>query len=536
MSHDSDKTASDKPGAIQGESYVNSDAIENVLQFIEENIRVSDQTEIEYLDPHNHIKRLGAKQNQIIFGRRGSGKSLLLKSMRIKLDEKACIKIDLEDHKDVSFPDSIIQILVSILDQCVDLASQKYPWYKLAYWRKSRTVIKNLRDTKRLLKSQLELPDSYNQEEKEKSGDKISGRGKGTSKHGELEAVAEKTTEVERTRKVKFDKLDKLRKQLPELKKKISDVSAVLEKDIFLILDDFYFIKKEAQPHLLDYLHRMSKDTPLYLKVATIKHRSKLYTQNGSYVGMELGHDAQTLNLDYSLDNFNDLVKFMKDLLNHISEKTNTKIDFDKLMSDKAFRFLCLASGGVPRDFFTLFIALGSKLRASQLISKPSVIEMAINNFSAKLDSLKTDSADEEPLLIHHLDCIKKEIVTARKWNSFLVSNSGIQDFPQIGQAIKELVDLRFLHLVNSNLSATHSDGTRYSAYMVDIGLFPNSNPREFQQVEPGQKDDQHRDDRIRSAPKYSLKKHAEYIENLGLENTLDVVEQEDNMQLKSLP
>jgi hypothetical protein len=90
-------------------------------------------------------------------------------------------------------------------------------------------------------------------------------------------------------------------------------------------------------------------------------------------------------------------------------------------------------------------------------------------------------------------------------------------------QAIKELVDLRFLHLVNPNTSASNSDGTRYSAYMLDIGLFPNSNPRGFQQVEPGQKDEHHREDKIRSAPKLDLERFRQSIDELKLPLKLDV-------------
>lgn len=58
--------------------------LNKVLKYIEENIRVTNQTTIEYLDPKGHIERLNSKQNQIIFGRRGSGKSLLLKSLKEK--------------------------------------------------------------------------------------------------------------------------------------------------------------------------------------------------------------------------------------------------------------------------------------------------------------------------------------------------------------------------------------------------------------------------------------------------------------------
>lgn len=138
-------------------------------------------------------------------------------------------------------------------------------------------------------------------------------------------------------------------------------------------------------------------------------------------------------------------------------------------------------------------------------ISKPNVIEKAIENLPNKMSSFKTDAAEERHELEKHLNYIQNAIITEKKWNSFLVSNAELQKYPQINQTIKELVDLRFLHLVNPNVSSANSDGTRYSAYMIDVGLFPNANPRDFQQVEPGKKDHRAREDKIRSAPKLNL-------------------------------
>src|SRR5690625_1932006 len=90
--------------------------LRKVLKYIEENIRVTDQTTIEYLDPKGHIERLQYKQNQIVFGRRGSGKSLLLKSLRSsKREDCIHILVNLEDFKDISFPNSIIQVLKKII-------------------------------------------------------------------------------------------------------------------------------------------------------------------------------------------------------------------------------------------------------------------------------------------------------------------------------------------------------------------------------------------------------------------------------------
>ena len=247
--------------------------------------------------------------------------------------------------------------------------------------------------------------------------------------------------------------------------------------------------------------------------------------QGDTYTGIEIPHDAQDLNLDYSLEDFNTLVNFMKNLLSNINEKVGVSIDYDDLITDNAFRFLCLASGGVPRDFFSLLISLGPALGGDKSISKPNVIEKAIENIGNKMQAFKTDTAAEEGILENYLKFVRASIIDNKKWNAFLISNLDIQDYPQINQAIKELVDMRFLHLVNANISASNSDGTRYSAYMIDIGLFPNANPRNFQQVEPGQKDEHHREDKIRSAPKLNLVEFKEHIDSLQLELPLETTE-----------
>ena len=77
------------------------------------------------------------------------------------------------------------------------------------------------------------------------------------------------------------------------------------------------------------------------------------------------------------------------------------------------------------------------------------------------------------------------------------------------------------IHLVNPNTSSAPGDGKRYSAYMVDIGLFPNSNPRGFTQIEPGQKDERSREDKLRSAPKLNLSLYEDFIASQNL--TLDI-------------
>ncbi|EKO3944204.1 hypothetical protein F7U70_003110 [Vibrio fluvialis] len=504
---------------------MNKDDLTKVLRFIEENMRVTEQTSIEYLDVQGVMGRLKIKQNHIIFGRRGSGKSLLLKSLRDD-SEVECISVNLEDFKDISFPNSIIQVQKAIIKKLLPNVASRYPWYSANSIKKTFPLKRRLLKQIKSLNHHLAHPDLYDQEVKEKSSRKGTAKAKKKAFGGEGEGTYEASKETELSKQLRIDKLDILKNDLSNIKELFSDVAEHIGKDIFLILDDFYFIRKDEQPYFIDFFHRVSKNIPLYLKVATIQHRSKLYIQDQNYVGVELPHDAQPIHLDYSLQDFDRLVSFKRELLAHINQKAGVDIDYNSLITENAFRFLCLASGGVPRDFFSLLVSLEPIFGGDRSVSKPNVIEKAIENVRNKMDSLKKDASDEDILLENYLQIIRSEIIDKRRWNAFLLSNSEVHKYPQINQAIKELVDLRFIHLVNPNTSASNSDGTRYSAYMLDIGLFPNANPRDFQQVEPGQTDDKHRQDKIRSAPKLDLESINTQVEALNLPRELEVTEE----------
>jgi hypothetical protein len=499
--------------------------LNKVLRYIEENIRISEQTTIEYLDPKGHIERLNSKQNQVIFGRRGSGKSLLLKSLKNKdLDKNLYITINIEDFKDISFPNSISQVLISIIKKFKKEIDGKYNIFNFTNWKKQKALIKKIDKYIIELNKKISEPDVYNQSIKEKQASKISGEASSGFDKSSAKISSEVADEFENSREILKDKLNELKNEITNFKELIEETTSFLNKEIFLIFDDFYFIRKHEQPFFIDFFHRISKNTRLYLKIATIKHRSSLYIQTDTYVGVEIGHDIQSLSLDYTLDDFNALVSFMKLLLEHINKKVNVSIDYTEVLTDNAFRFLCLASGGVPRDFLSLFINLGSKMQNGiRNVSKPNVIDCSIENLPNKMEAFKTDTAEEKSVLEHYLEFVKEEIINQKRINAFLVSNNDVLKFPKINQAIKELVDLRLFHLVNPNISSAPSDGKRYSAYMIDISLFPNANPRNFTQIEPGQKDERSREDKLRSSPKLNLESFKNFIDNLKLEKDLTV-------------
>src|ERR1019366_7315781 len=92
----------------------------NALQaVITENLRVqrSGAESIGYIDIANALSKTNSKQNHVIFGRRGCGKSLLLQESRKTLGPKTkVIYLNCEDFKNHSFPNVLIEILDSVFE------------------------------------------------------------------------------------------------------------------------------------------------------------------------------------------------------------------------------------------------------------------------------------------------------------------------------------------------------------------------------------------------------------------------------------
>jgi hypothetical protein len=499
---------------------------QKLINYIEENLRTSDETKATFIDPRNYSSRLFNKQNQVIFGRRGSGKSLLIKSLKDdnKTVDYVYVKANLEDYKDTSFPNSILHVLIKILKDLKPILRSTYKWYQFKRKKKVKALISRIDAKLKEYREHIKAPDNYDEDIKKTSTRALdAGAEGGGIIRGKLSGSISEEKEIQR--KWLRDKASLIKNEIPALKDIFFEVGEVINKSIFIGLDDFYFIRKLEQPYFIDFFHRLTKDTKLYLKVATIRYRSKLYTTTDeTYVGTELGHDIQEIDLDYTLDRYDLMQSFMRELLNESIRKSYASLQLASIFSDNGFKQLCLASGGVPRDFLSLTVKLlSSYVSESRTVSKIDVTEVAISNFSNKLDAYAKDSAEEKQVLDLYLSYLKSFLLSDRKTNMFLVPTQEIEDYPQINQAIKELTDLRMIHLVEPITSSAPSDGKKYSAYMIDIGLYPNSKPRNFNQIEPGTSDDKSRKDQIRSAPKLNLFELNERVTLKSIQLELDL-------------
>jgi len=491
---------------------MNQREVTKLVTYIEENLRASPSSGLPFVDSRHSRARLLSKQNHVVYGRRGAGKTILVSSTKDSQDHLD-LYLNLEDYKDITFPNIVIHILIEMFTRLDQRIKSAYPWYKFSM--KSTKCRKNIKFVCSSLREYLHEPDEETQEvsTEESYQDELTASAKAQALSSKAKTKHGKSMQVKR--RLPKSKIDFLRLELTTYKKLIIIISSLFsDQPIFLVLDDFYFVPKSIQPDLVDYFHRLTKGTSLFLKTATIKHRSKLYRRaHGQYVGVELAHDVFEVDLDYTMDNFEELQSFMRQLLDTAIEKSNADVITDDLFSGDGFSQLCLASGGVPRDFLSLFVTLANKAAATdQPIGKIQVTDTAISNIGSKMESMKKDSGDEDAILENYIDRIKQYVYYDKRTNAFLIPKEDLDTDMQIRQAIRELVDLRLIHLVDHNTSKAPSDGRRYEAYILDIGLYDNSRPRNFLQIEPGQRDEKSRKDDLRASPVFDLQKLNESI------------------------
>jgi hypothetical protein len=488
--------------------------IQKLIRYIEENTRADKVSGIEFIDPRNFKSKVQGKQNYVVFGRRGAGKSTLLKTL-VPKEENFSIYVNLEDYKDITFPNIIIKVLNRFFEGSIKKLNEDIPIYKTKKWLKKQRLNKDLKKLVADLKSKIASPDSLDEQRRYKSIQQESTSAKATAAGLGSELKYTETGESEIEHQWKIDKLNDLKTSIDETKDLIERISEFTDKPVVLVLDDFYFIPRTIQPYLIDYFHRLSKSNDFYLKIGTVKHRTNLYKQTAeSYIGMELNADVYDIDLDYTLDKWTELKRFNRDLLDAAINSSGTRIDVNEIFNDQAFEQLCIASGGVPRDFLVLFIKCCSTLNEdSNRISVPNVREVAIENYANKKNALEKDSTEESNILESVMSYLRDKVFTEKRTNVFLIENETLDKDDLVKSIIKELIDLRFIHIIDNNTSAAPSDGKRHSAYLLDVSLYTNGRPRSFKEIEP---DIKKRRDDIRSSPRITVPNLNDVIITVG--------------------
>lgn len=488
--------------------------VEKLKSLIRDSFRVRENQDPVYVDIGGNLSRFSSQQHQVLFGRRGSGKSCLLVHFLRTSDDNPdanVIYIGIDEIKRLGFPDILVRLLLSIFEAL--------PGARRRFWnvRKSR-----LHQTIAELRTLLDEPESAETKRKDSTDNDVSMHAK-AGKMG-VQAGSKRGQEV--TQAYTSKKLDQLERHLQDFKTVLRDAFTFKGAKIFVLIDDFYLVNREIQPNVLDYVHRLLRGTNYYLKLATIRHRTSLRKHDGQTIGIELFQDIEEISLDKTFENFEATNNYLHAMLQSMAERTCPGLVTDSLFNVDGHRALTLASGGVPRDFLNIFVdSVDVSIQAGKLERlTPTYIykASAALSYKNKLTNIKEDAGFDsmalEKLFTDLLDFCLRE----KKKTAFLVKRDDAQNFPVEHELLQQLMDFKLIHVIDSNTSAASGRSGRYLAYTLDFSLFMEPRRRNIEIVEFWRTDDQRRPIGVREAPDYPLSRAAQVLKGEVAQTEID--------------
>ncbi len=482
---------------------------------VEESTRASREAVQFFIEPAaGTLARAKSRRHHIIFGRRGSGKSSLLRKIHADhlLDRIPSAMVDLEDFKAHSYPDVLISVLIKTLSELqvwLDTAAVS-PASKSSFWHLfSKEKPSNARMTKAQVTSLssvlereieqlnilLHAPDTSEStaaakistvatREAETSGG-ISLKAPTLDLNGGLKGKFGSTNEATRDVRTSYTskKIETLSRNIMRYKQVLGDFAQKAGGDIFILLDDLYHIRLSDQADVIDYFHRLAKGQPIRIKVGTIKHRSRWYLYGDPPRGMKIGDDTDEIDLDVTLERYATAKEFLLKILGQFAQESGVKLE--EIMTDGARDRLVLASGGVARDFLTLFRraldetrdrVFSGDLARGDRIGAEDVNKAAGAYYDNKTEELKRDTGEAEgQALLGTIEKIRKFCVDETNANCFLVEKDLNNDLQRV---VLELVDLKFLHHARSRVTIRNREGKVYDAFMLDLSFYTGERKR----------------------------------------------------------
>jgi hypothetical protein len=263
---------------------------------------------------------------------------------------------------------------------------------------------------------------------------------------------------------------------IPQLQHAIGLLCATTKQSLYVFLDDIHYMDSGEVPGLLDLLHGISRDNPVWLKVAGIRHQTRWFTPDPP-VGLQTGQDASIINLDITLEQPSRAKIFLRDILLSYVEESNAE-PLRSFLSGAALDRLVLACGGVPRDFLLLFVGalqIARQRKNASTVGVQDVNHAAGAAAQTKLQELEDDAAAARGRsrdLVSALDTVKNFLLEEKQITFLSIDFLDKEKHPRQYALMQGLMDLRMLHLINSSISDDHHAGRRSEVYLLDLSQY----------------------------------------------------------------
>lgn len=497
------------------EGLLSSKEVEQLEILIEEATRSTEEGVKRFIEPaQGTLARSVAKRPHIVFGRRGSGKSSLLRKAvsDLTVDRRPIAFVDLESFKGHSYPDVLISILIQTFERFADwlATAATHPSNKTTFWKKlfgtspkrppfdkaeTKKLLDRINAEIQSLKDVLMEEDSVVTATKDTqtAGSENSIKGSLGVGHGPATAgvegagVSRASDSREVSQQYTRRKLDLLHRRIIDYQALFRDLARLSSGDSYLVLDDLYHIRRSDQAHVIDFFHRLGKSSNLWIKIGTIRHRSAWYINGDPPRGMKIGDDGDEIDLDLTLEKYQQAKDFLTRILRQFFESVSLRMD--DILTDGALDRLVLASAGVARDFLGIFrrsIAVARNRAPGARGPKIGVED--VNAAAGEYDKYKreelnrdTFTEDEKPIEAEFA-AVREFCLSSANANCFLIDKDAQG---ALYERIEELTDLRLVHKIRSRVTISKRQGKLFEAYMLDVSQYTASRKkRELEIIE----------------------------------------------------
>jgi hypothetical protein len=428
--------------------------------------------------------------SQIIYGRRGTGKTHVLKvlaSILATRHNKAVVYLDARtlgssnQFSDTSvalptrcralFRDLLGEIYNGLLEYVVDVApaGADMALQELDYLMAAATE-----------SSMVPASISDKRTEKESSKAGVGAELKANGPELNIRSESGSSKEVEKITSYVREQSDKI--IFPAVSAPLRKILENCNSHLYILIDEWSSIPMDVQPYLAEFLKRsLLPLANVTIKIASLEYRSDFgFNTEKGFVGFEMGADVSAFldiddyyvydrNPDAITDSFGDML--VKHLANELQDGLLQSLGINdgrdlasKLFSErKVFQELVRASEGVARDLINIFSKafFVAHRKGKERIERNAVLEAARQWFEQD----KERNLDEE--LRSVLRRITDEVIGNRRARSFLLPRELAAN-----RVIQRLFDLRILHLVQRGYADKDRPGVRYNIYTLDYGTY----------------------------------------------------------------
>ena len=433
--------------------------------------------------------------SQILFGRRGTGKTHVLSYLVSEISNKGAIALHLDMrtigstggiYSDNNLPlqeratrllvDTLCAIHDGILHEIID-RDDEFDLSKIGPLLDKFATVSTQVIVEGPIHIEKTTDSSFSSINKSDAGIKLTPK----NITGSLAASDEHSSHESNQQKTVREGSERYRVHFGSVGNELQNlITGFADKELWLILDEWSEIPLDLQPYLADLLRRTVFPVKgISVKIAAIEQRCsfRISDREVGHIGIEVGADiAASINLDEFLifDNNPEQAKefFSNLIFKHIKAISENDPNLEKFATafqiinetftqTLAFDEFVKASEGVPRDAINI-IGLAAQRALDNKISVQH-IRIASRNWYTRA---KQQAVSTKPHAQKLLNWIIDKVIQHRQAKAFLIEVD-TQD-----ELIDFLHDARVLHLIKEGISAQDYPGVRFNAFSLDYGCY----------------------------------------------------------------